>query len=472
MLNASGMTTGKTTTRRTPPSSCRRRRITISPHPASPVVPGIAAARNLMSPHPASPVVPGTAAAPAVEPGSALTTSQHPTTPGGLGWRHAAEATHVSGWDRRPRAGRTRSSAHTARTIRTGAGAHCASSAHPGAADATLRRATAASANGVPAWGHGESHSDSATLTPHAASDSAPTPSSAPLGGCAASSHRLHYRLRHLRRTRTGGRIRPVSAWTSCRVAQKRRRHSSVRRTTPWGLWKLAPSQMVQARQSGSLSTWSRFPQGRLSGPRQPASGSRALVLLEVSKSPLAFLVRLTSSDRGAVHYMLPDWSVRPFAAQELNCKHPFSERPLLVVQDPTHVHQCDANACDGVARWLPVWVPPVEHPMHRALWSGAGLGPAGKPASHVAIVSGDGRCSVVACGRLMTVPDAEAAGISIGVEALTTVGRSVRARFTSVPLGVQPSGATIGRVSRLGATARLGRAGLDRAVFGSHTGF
>ena len=40
------------------------------------------------------------------------------------------------------------------------------------------------------------------------------------------------------------------------------------------------------------------------------------LVLLEVSQSPLAFLVRLASSDRGAVHYMLPDWSVRPFAAQ------------------------------------------------------------------------------------------------------------------------------------------------------------
>ena len=82
---------------------------------------------------------------------------------------------------------------------------------------------------------------------------------------------------------------------------------------------------------------------------------------------------------------------------------------------------------------------------MHRALWSGAGLGPVGKPASHVAIVSGDGRCSVVACGRLiMTVPDAEAAGISIGAEALTTVGRSVRARFTSVPLGVSGSQAPL----------------------------
>ena len=106
------------------------------------------------------------------------------------------------------------------------------------------------------------------------------------------------------------------------------------------------------------------------------------ILLLEVSRSPLSFLVRLTSTNRGAVHYLLPEWAVKPFAAQEPNCKHPFSERPIRVAQDPTHVHRCDANASDGVSRWLPVWVPPPEHAMHRALWSGAGLADDGKPAT------------------------------------------------------------------------------------------
>ena len=83
---------------------------------------------------------------------------------------------------------------------------------------------------------------------------------------------------------------------------------------------------------------------------------------------------------------------------------------------------------------WL-VWILPLENPMHRALRSGAGLRDGGRSADHAAIVSGDGRCSVVACARFVIFDGASARGIRIGVEALTTFGRAVRARFTSVPL-------------------------------------
>ena len=116
---------------------------------------------------------------------------------------------------------------------------------------------------------------------------------------------------------------------------------------------------------------------------------------------------------------------------------HPFKERPLHVPWAPSHVHHCDAHG-DGVARWLPVWVPPPSHPMHKALWSGAGLDADGGDTGHLAMVSSDLRCSVVPASRLLTVEEGEARGITLNEVAASTVGRRVMARSTSVHLEVR----------------------------------
>ena len=157
--------------------------------------------------------------------------------------------------------------------------------------------------------------------------------------------------------------------------------------------------------------------------------------LLQVSTGPITHLVRQSPGGaRGAVHLLLPEWAVRPFAAQEVNLQHPFKERPLHVPWAPSHFHHCDAHG-DGEARWLPVWVPPPSSPMHKALWSGAGLGDDGSAAVHLGMVSSDLRCSVVAVSRLLTVADGEARGITLNEVAASTVGRRVMARSTSVDL-------------------------------------
>ena len=103
----------------------------------------------------------------------------------------------------------------------------------------------------------------------------------------------------------------------------------------------------------------------------------------------------------------------------------------------PSHVHKCEAHS-DGVARWLPVWVPPPSHPMHKALWGGAGLDAAsGSSTGHMGMVSSDLRCSVVSVSRLMTVDEARSQGITLE-EIESTVGRRVMARSTSVQLEVR----------------------------------
>ena len=159
--------------------------------------------------------------------------------------------------------------------------------------------------------------------------------------------------------------------------------------------------------------------------------------LLQVSEDPIMHLVRQSAGGaRGAVHLLLPEWAVRPFAAQEINVQHPFRERPLHVPWAPSHFHHCDAHG-DGTARWLPVWVPPPSHPMHKALWSGAGLGADGVNAGHLGMVSSDLRCSVVQASRLLTVEEGAARGISLNEVAASTVGRRVKARSTSVLLEV-----------------------------------
>ena len=48
---------------------------------------------------------------------------------------------------------------------------------------------------------------------------------------------------------------------------------------------------------------------------------------------------------RGAVHLLLPEWAVWPFAAQELNTRHPFAERPLHVPWAPSHIHKREAHS-------------------------------------------------------------------------------------------------------------------------------
>ena len=159
--------------------------------------------------------------------------------------------------------------------------------------------------------------------------------------------------------------------------------------------------------------------------------------LLQVSEDPIMHLVRRSAGGaHGAVHLLLPEWAVRPFAAQEINVQHPFRERPLHVPWAPSHFHHCDAHG-DGAARWLPVWVPPPSHPMHKALWSGAGLGADGVSAGHLGMVSSDLRCSVVQASRLLTVEEGAARGISLNEVAASTVGRRVMARSTSVLLEV-----------------------------------
>ena len=77
--------------------------------------------------------------------------------------------------------------------------------------------------------------------------------------------------------------------------------------------------------------------------------------LLQVTADPIMHLVRQPAGGaQGAVHLLLPEWAVRPFAAQEIKMHHPLKERPLHVPWAPSHFHHCDAHG-DGVARWLPV---------------------------------------------------------------------------------------------------------------------
>ena len=160
--------------------------------------------------------------------------------------------------------------------------------------------------------------------------------------------------------------------------------------------------------------------------------------LLQVAADPIMHLVRqATGGARGAVHLLLPEWAVRPFAAQEINMHHSFKERPLHVPWAPSHIHQYDAHGGGG-ARWLPVWVPPPSHPMHKALWSGAGLDADGGGTGHLAMVSSDLRCSVVPASRLLTAEEGEARGITLNEVAASTVGRRVMARSTSVHLKVR----------------------------------
>ena len=116
---------------------------------------------------------------------------------------------------------------------------------------------------------------------------------------------------------------------------------------------------------------------------------------------------------------------------------HPFKDRLLHVPWAPSHIHKCDAHG-DGVARWLSVWVPPPSHPIHKALWSGAGLDADGSGAGHLAMVSSDLRCSVVPASRLLAVEEGEARGITLNEVAASTVGRRVMARSTSVHLEVR----------------------------------
>ena len=158
--------------------------------------------------------------------------------------------------------------------------------------------------------------------------------------------------------------------------------------------------------------------------------------LLQVTSGPTMHLVRQSPGGaRGAVHLLLPEWAVRPFVAQELNTKHPFAERPLHVPRAPSHIHKCEAHS-EGVARWLPVWVPPPSHPMYRALWGGAGLDATGSSTVHMGMVSSDLRCSVVSASHMMTVDEARAQGSTLE-EVESTAGRRVMERSMSVQLEV-----------------------------------
>ena len=159
--------------------------------------------------------------------------------------------------------------------------------------------------------------------------------------------------------------------------------------------------------------------------------------LLQLAADPIMHLVRQAPGGaRGAVHLLLPEWAVRPFAAQELNTRHPFKERPLHVPWAPSHLQKCDAHG-DGLSRRLPVWVPLPSHPMHNALWSGEGLDASGNDTGHLGMVPSDLRCSVVPADRLLAVADAEARGTTLA-EVESTAGRRVMARSTSVHLEVR----------------------------------
>ena len=71
--------------------------------------------------------------------------------------------------------------------------------------------------------------------------------------------------------------------------------------------------------------------------------------LLQVTADPIMHLVRQPAGGaQGAVHLLLPEWAVRPFAAQEIKMHHPSKERPLHTSRGHRHTSTIATHTVTG----------------------------------------------------------------------------------------------------------------------------